>query len=510
MGNQAEVSGPDYEVSEPHASSLIEALRAVGYSLPTAIADLVDNSITAAARNIWMTFHWNGADSTISLLDDGHGMTAKELSEAMRPGSRNPLDVRDAADLGRFGLGLKTASFSQARRLTVASKRKSGPVTVRRWDLDYVQQTGEWRLLKEAAGGSADRLKSLDTVESGTLVLLEQLDRVVGDAKVDDARAQDRFLEAAEEADQHLGMVFHRYLARGKSGVSIFINGKAQRNRVKPWDPFLESHIATFSPSDAEKIRFHEREVSVKGFVLPHKDKLTEAEHQAGGGPAGWNAQQGFYIYRNDRLLVAGGWLDLGFTNEEHHKLARVRIAIPNSTDAAWSIDVKKSRARPPAALRPRLLEVANVVRKKARELYAHRGRVATGTSESLRRAWVSTTKNGRIHYHVDREHPLFKYTLDAGGPEQAKRIEALVRLLEATVPVQQIWLDTAEKAETHASPFENDAPAHARDVMMQLYHALRAQGLAPTLARQQLARMPPFDHLPALLGTLSELEDPE
>ena len=139
----------NYEISTPGAGALIESLRAVGYSLPTAIADIIDNSIAAKAKNIWLDFYWDGCDSRISILDDGVGMEEDVLSNAMRPGSQSPTDTRDPSDLGRFGLGLKTASFSQSRILSVVSKTSKGEKSRRCWDLNFVSKHNEWRLLKE-------------------------------------------------------------------------------------------------------------------------------------------------------------------------------------------------------------------------------------------------------------------------------------------------------------------------------------------------------------------------
>ena len=139
----------EYEIATPRPGALIESLRSIGYDLPTAVADIIDNSLTASARQVDIVFHWAGANSWICILDDGTGMSDQELFEAMRPGSQNPLQTRSSNDLGRFGLGLKTASFSQARRLTVITKTTSGAIAVREWDLDYVEREDEWRLLKE-------------------------------------------------------------------------------------------------------------------------------------------------------------------------------------------------------------------------------------------------------------------------------------------------------------------------------------------------------------------------
>ena len=145
--------GDVYDVVSPRADSLMESLRGAGYSLPAAVSDLIDNSITAGAANIWLQFHWSGANSRVSILDDGRGMSETELVDAMRIGSRSPRDERDADDLGRFGLGLKTASISQARSLTVASRTaQSRTPNIGQWDLDHLAAVCEWQLLRPSAG----------------------------------------------------------------------------------------------------------------------------------------------------------------------------------------------------------------------------------------------------------------------------------------------------------------------------------------------------------------------
>src|SRR6267154_4830291 len=133
----------DFDLAPPQAASLVESLRAFGYEVPTALADLVDNSITADARHIWIDFHWDGSDSIITVTDDGNGMTPEGLVAAMRPGSQNPRDDREPHDLGRFGLGLKTASFSQCRRVTVRTRARGSEPATRCWDLDHIARVND-------------------------------------------------------------------------------------------------------------------------------------------------------------------------------------------------------------------------------------------------------------------------------------------------------------------------------------------------------------------------------
>lgn len=491
-----------YELAEPAASALLEALRAFGYTPETSVADLIDNSVSAGARNVWLTFQWAGEDSYIVVRDDGRGMTAEALREAMRPGSRHPLDRRDPADLGRFGLGLKTASLAQCRRLTVRSKADGSPAAVRRWDLAYVAVTREWRLLTEAAPGSEARLADLDRTATGTVVLWERMDRIVDELASTDEDAQKRFLDLAHRVEHHLAMVFHRYLGRKSKPVSLWINGRP----ISPWDPFL----AGFPGRQAlgvEHLDLNGARMEIRPFVLPHHSRLTPDQHAAAGSSEGWNARQGFYVYRNDRLLVAGDWLGLGIQKEEHYKLARIQVDLPNSLDNEWQIDVKKSRARPPGVLRNDFRRIARVTRERAAEVYRHRGKIlARQSSASFVFPWERVLKGGKISYRINRNHPLVQATLLSGltGVQRA-RMNALLHLLEEAIPVEAIALEQARAPEKHALPFENVATIERTAVFEQVFAVLCDSGLSSREARKRMLTMDPFHHYPDVVAALGE-----
>ncbi|MFC1680350.1 ATP-binding protein [Pseudomonadota bacterium] len=474
----------DYEIVNPGASAMIESLRAYGYSLNTAIADLIDNSISAHARNIWIRMHWSGNASWISILDDGDGMDEDMLSNAMRPGSQNPLEQRSDEDLGRFGLGLKTASFSQCRSLTVVSRPAESEMSTRRWDLDYVGRKDQWRLLKDARQESAVRIADLERVDHGTLVLLEEMDRICAGQSAGNEAQQRRFMDRISSLSLHLSMVFHRFM-EGQKPLRIYINGQGDGHRLKPWDPFLVQHNA-IRPQPLEKKSFHDGVVEVQGFVLPHKDKLGPADHEAAGGPAGWNDQQGFYVYRNKRLLVAGSWLGLGgrrqgWTKEEHYKLARIRIDIPNRMDSTWQIDVKKSRAKPPDLAAEWLENYAKNVRNEAREAFSHRGRYGNRPKNTeISRLWTSATRSGGQLYRIDRNNPLIKNLLKKSG-SMKQELENLFKLLEETVPVQQIWLDMAEHPERTNDPMGGLNEENTMKIVDMTMQTLAGVDRAPT-----------------------------
>jgi hypothetical protein len=485
-----------FEVAPPSAHALIEALRGVGYSLATAAADLIDNSISAGARNVWLNFTYAGRDSTIYLLDDGKGMAPAELVRAMTLGMRNPKEPREASDLGRFGLGLKTASFSQCRRLTVASRR-AGQTAVRVWDLDHVARTNDWQLLIGPGAGFEEHLRRLDRMPSGTVVLLEKLDRIIDGVQT--GRSLDSFLELIDRVEEHLAMVFHRFLEGSSPDLNLFINGISPTARVKPWDPFM-GHSVTTEATPQEQISTAQGSVGLKGFILPHKDFLSAEEFTGGSGPEGWIAQQGFYVYRNRRMLLAGGWLGLGedraWTREEPFKLARIRLDIPNTADNEWKIDIKKSTARPPPELRPRLKALATQVRNQARQVFAHRGfHGRTPVAKDLDHAWLSVTTGSAAAYRISRTHPAVRRLLDAAGSDPGAA-EAALRIIEETVPVQRIWLDTMEKGEVKNSNFASSPSPEIMQVLSGMYlHLTTRVGLTSEAAKIQLHSTEPFQY---------------
>lgn len=485
----------------PRASVMIEALRGLGYSAATAFADIIDNSISAGASCVALDFAWAGDTSHVSILDDGCGMNDSELDRAMRLGERSPLESRAADDLGRFGLGLKTASFSQCRRLTVASIR-DGRMSCLRWDLDVLAASSDdgWHLLEGPAAGSEGLLEPLSAVGRGTMVLWERLDRIVTPGT-----SEQDFLDLIDGVERHLSMVFHRYLDGGPPDLRLAINGRP----VAPWDPFLRDHAATWS-SPVERVRSNAGMVEVQCHVLPHKDHLTSQQEQSAAGLHGWTAQQGFYVYRNRRLLLAGSWLGLGqgrsWTKEEAHRLARIRLDIPNSADAEWKIDIRKSTASPPVGLRSHLTRLAEETRARARRVFAHRGQpVAIGGSRPVAQAWRSEHSANGMRYRIDHQHPAVRTVLDEAG-DLAAPVRAMLRVIEETVPVQRIWLDTTEGRETPRTNFAGEPPSEVRTVLMVMYRNLvLRKGVSPQLAREQLLHTEPFNSHPDLVAALPD-----
>jgi hypothetical protein len=424
----------------PSASALIESLRGLGYSPETAIADLIDNSIAWDAKQVELDLDWNDSDPRMALLDDGSGMDRTTLGEALRFGGNGPATLRKPSDLGRFGLGLKTASLSQCRRLTVISRR-DGHTRALVLDVDVVAERG-WLALAPTELPEHPFVSKLSQLAHGTLVLWDRMDSLGGLSGLD----KQTFYLRLQDIRAHLGMVFHRFLDGDAQCIRISTNGR----QVKSWDPFQRNH-PSITEMRSERLRHGESSLVVTPYILPHRDRFAnDAEYEAAGGPGGWNARQGFYVYRAKRLLVPGSWLGLGgtraWTREESSRLARIQIDLPVDMDVDWRIDVRKSQARPPGSLRARLTAIAEHCRAQAREVFVWRGlgprRQTQGTvSDPL---WLARTGPNGTTYRINRDHPaLVAYA--ALMQNGSKEFDAILTLIEQTVPVERIWLDVSE-----------------------------------------------------------------
>jgi len=474
----------EHTSAEPEACSMIETFRSIGYSIETAIADIIDNSITAGAKNIWIGYEWKGTDTVVAIMDDGCGMNNAEIIQAMRPGSTSPLSLRPEADLGRFGLGLKTASFSQCRKFCVISKKIDHPATFWSWDLDYVKTVKLWQLLRYKPDSNFFENK-YNELQSGSVVIWWDIDRLTRSTQTDSSTSQEHFLSTMDTVKKHLAMVFHRYI---EDGLNIFLRDR----KIESWDPFMLSCNGLQPRPEAQ---LENGKIKIKGFVLPHRSKLTPEEYTYGKGPKdSWTAQQGFYVYRNHRLLVAGEWLNL-FKNEVHYDLCRIRIDLPNSMDNEWQIDIKKSVARPPAELRAQIIAIAKAVREQALEVYRHRGAVIKRklAKEEYFPFWEEKARHGKRFYKLSREHPILRELLENAGTLRSQ-LENALQFIEETVPVPLITLQESENERPHGKPFEGKSHDAVIMVMKSIYDSLLKQGETSVRAKAKIANIEPFN----------------
>jgi hypothetical protein len=450
----------------PSPSALIASLRDVGYTMETALADVVDNSITAGAKNINFRFAWDSGTPWFAVIDDGRGMTAEELTEAMRFGCINPLDERHKDDLGRFGLGMKTASFSQCRHLTVLSK-KEGNINCCEWNLDSILTAKDRRWLLHVLSdddiNSTEPLRTLvnqylSERASGTIVLWQTIDRI--DSEISATKQQSVLNSLILDAKQHLELVFHRFLSpeTGKAKIKMSLNG----NDLVALDPFNSKNDTTVELPKETITCKKRKKITVQPYILPHHNKISKEEYQKYAGTEGYLHNQGFYVYRNRRLIIKGTWFRL-IKKAELTKLVRVQVDIPNSLDQLWKIDVKKSSASPPESIKQELRRIIGKIECSGKRVYQQKGqRLASAVKTP---AWSRRAAGEKVFYEINRNHPLLKNLEGSLSVDQQEQLAGLVRMFEASFPSDLFFSDFAGSPEKlHRPSFEEEHLARLLD----------------------------------------------
>ncbi|MDE0511008.1 MAG: ATP-binding protein [Gammaproteobacteria bacterium] len=409
-------------------------MRDLGYSLETAVADLLDNSISADATIIQIFCDLTLENPVLAVIDNGKGMSADEVVAAMRYGSSGPAQQRLPGDLGRFGLGLKTASLSQCRCLTVVSTQNNALHSAK-WDLNLIDEKDDWLIsvLDE------DEIRRLPFVEmlgkNGTLILWRDLDRLLED--VTGPKQHEVINEKLDALGKHLSLVFHRYLSgeiRGRKKLAVFVNG----HNLEAFDPFCRSNSATQRLPE-EIIRIDGVRVKMQPYILPHHSKLSATEYDYYQSRSDFISNQGAYIYRDGRLMAWGDWFRL-IPKGENTKLARVQIDFPTRLDESWTIDIKKSRANPPLQVRNRLKQVIGKI--SDRSTTVHRGRGKKLFDEIRTPVWERYAEQGQIRYSLNRKHPLV-VALETNLEDGARNsLNILLEAIVASLPIEMIYSD--------------------------------------------------------------------
>ena len=406
--------------SIPQAELLLYSLRSVGYSEEAAIADIVDNAITAEADEVHITFDWESR--IVLILDNGQGMGTEEPYKNMQIGSSEPEASRTENDLGRFGLGMKTAAFSLGRKVTVVSL-KDNKVSNAAWDLDKVGDIG-WKLLVESDNTFDRFLEEIDC--HGTAIIISNLDNLING--IDEQKAKRHFYSVIEKVKNHLCLVFHRFIS--EDGLKIYVNSNAP---LVAWDPFVVDNPATQELSEDEVWDPEYKTCTrIQPYVLPHRTKFTsEKEYDNAAGVKGWNRHQGIYLYRNRRLIIYGTWFDL-IRKEPAFNLARIRIDISAEADSDWKIDIKKSRASLPVYLRDRILLAVDDSTTRSTKVFNSRGAYSkrTPVSPNLDYVWEQTRVNGSYAFKINKKHILLnaiRKQLNENGREELKTYLALI-----------------------------------------------------------------------------------
>jgi hypothetical protein len=413
----------DTLIVRPNVKNFIKSLRDIGYTFEIAVADVLDNSISANASKITI-YTIPKPEILFCMLDNGTGMTNGELIEAMRLATKNPDDERDLKDLGRFGLGLKTASFSQCKKLTVISK-KNGQLSLKQWDLDYISETDDWHLLTPSLNtySDIDLLRELEQMDTGTLVIWENIDRYKSDT----------FSNSIDKLKKHLALVFHKFLEGEniRKKLKIIVNN----DELKPFNPFNADNYTTLQKS-IEKIQIYGADIKITPYILPHHKNVSQEEWERYSTDEGYIKSQGFYLYRANRLLIYGTWWGL-IKSTDATKLVRIKIDISNDQDTYWGIDIKKSKANPLPELKRDLKRVIHEVIKDGVKPFRTRGRKIQ--DKTTTKFWEVIPKDNQFYFGVNKEHPIYNKLTESLNEEQKYLFNTFLKGLEAYMPLDAI-----------------------------------------------------------------------
>lgn len=376
----------------PGARGLIRTFSGYGYNFGQSVADLVDNSIDAGATCVEIELEFEGKDSWLMLSDNGSGISKSVLREALRPGAEREYRTDDK---GKFGLGLKTASLTHCTKLTVVSRvaPRRRRLDARTLDVEHLQETNRWEVLVvDPPDRAAEKLRE----HAGTVVIWERLETLLQYQIPWGKRAENRFFELVEQLEGHLSMVFHRFLAgeaRRKEPLEIWINGR----QIEPWDPFARNEPQTqdLGEKQLEIHTAHGRGLVVyHPYILPSQKQFSTPAAFKSLGRDRWNDLQGFYVYRSDRLIQAGGWSRMR-ARDEHTKYARASIEFMRDLDEAFNVGTSKTTVRLPEELRTELNEPVQQLIRAAR--IAYNGRRADGGRRRTARRGAQASQSGKI-----------------------------------------------------------------------------------------------------------------
>jgi len=451
-------------IVNPEVTNLVHGLKEIGYTLDTAVADIVDNSITAGSTKIEIGLIPVNELPELYILDNGSGMSSDELVEAMRIATKNPNEKRESSDLGRYGLGLKTASFSQSNLVIVLSKKVNNEVVVAQWDLHKITKLNEWRLdilSDQEIDINSYYFKKLRSINSGTLVVWNDIYRF-------------EITEIPVNVDlisKHLSMVFNRFLSGKnlKNKVVMTVNNI----QLDAFDPLDKLNPVT-TIEQKSKLKNKGKDILIQPCILPSGKITDEKTFSRNATPYGYKESQGFYLYRSNRLITWGTWWGI-FKRHDNLNLIRIEIDIDNDQDKDWSVSVTKSgfSVKPPQGIRNDLRAIVYSMAKIGKGVLGGRKKL---TSKTITPYWELYKNNAtsKLSFKLNKEHPLYQELVNNLEPEQLTLLSLFFKEIEKFLPIDEInrkVIHEPKNIDQGADKLDD------KDLLMKLYEQLKASG---------------------------------
>ena len=443
-----------FEVADPNPEYLIKSIAEQGYSLESSLADLMDNSISAKADKIEVLIKMDQEPFTLFIADNGGGMNEEGLKASMQFPSSSPEDTRHALDLGRFGLGMKTASFSQTRCFTVLSRKKGTKFySGRTWDVNYLKKAGKWRLLvnteeeiqklcAQYRSLSEGYLNRFENFEANTIVIWRGLYKFENYLE-EGSRQYALKKQITEVTTDYLSLVFHRFMERKVNQLQIRINN----NLISSFNPF-PTQVTDFRPIEYKQKNFSTDTIKIEGFVLPSRS-IDETQ----SGISIWTTKnrslmdmEGIYIYRTDRLIHFGGWNGL-IKKVPRLQLARLRVEVGNSVDHLLHLNVSKSQVIIPHDLVTAFEKYIEELKIEAEREFFNKGirKFSNNRAEDNVQLFERKASNKGTLLELNNNFLLLRALRSELKKEQLTKLNLLIRMINTRI--NQIRQTHEEKA---------------------------------------------------------------
>jgi hypothetical protein len=444
MKKQEEINQHDdrYEEVPPNPEYLIKSIAEQGYSLETSLADLIDNSVSADAGHVEIIINTDEEPFILFLADDGNGMDEETLKKSMHFPSSFLENVRSIKDLGRFGLGLKTASFAQSRKFTVLSRTKgTDRFYGRTWDVDFLKKSEKWRiivntedeireLLDQYNALSHTFLNRPENFEANTIVVWHSLYKFEEYLDEESRRATIKH-QISEITTEYLSLVFHRFLERKSNALIIRVNNRV----ILPFNPFPGEEDFRSIPNKQRWLK--EDVVKMEGFILPSRsiDESREYGSVWATKSRGLMDLEGIYVYRANRIIVFGGWNDV-IRKSPILRLARLRVEVGNKVDHLFHLNVAKSQIVIPFDLKSAFLRYVVQLKAEAEREYYNRGIqqfAKKGKKDNLQLFEKKATSKG-VALEINADFPLLRSLRSGLNNEQASMLDFIIKMVNTTV----------------------------------------------------------------------------
>jgi hypothetical protein len=432
-----------FEEANPNPEFLIKSIAEQGYSLETALADLMDNSITANATKIEVLTDIESDPFLLFIADNGDGMDPDSLMKNMQFPSKSPEHTREQTDLGRFGLGLKTASFSQTRSFTVLSRKKGAKdYCGLTWDVDYLKAKGKWRILINSKEDILEILTKYQTISSdhtnqftefspNTIVVWRGLYKFENYLTLENKKDAIRS-EITDNTSEYLSIVFHRFMEKDRDPLHIRINNTI----AKPFNPFPISNEGLRSLEPLQR-DFNDDFVKIQGFILPNSSIKETKELNNTWTPLNKSLMdmEGIYIYRADRLILFGGWNGL-IKKMPRLQLARLRVDIGNKLDHLFHLNVAKSQINIPYDLKQAFLRsIVGLKEEAQKEFYnSVTEKIPLKGSKEIQKLFNKSYSNKGAILNVNNEFPILKSLKQSLNKEQTASLNFVLKIATSTL----------------------------------------------------------------------------